>query len=69
MLTGIIALNEAGIVAVLFYLLAYGAATVGAFGIVWLVRERSERGRPDPRRGHAPVAVGRPRPDAPACWR
>lgn len=39
-LTGIIALNEAGIVAVLFYLLVYGAATVGAFGIVWLVRER-----------------------------
>ncbi|MDQ0375282.1 NADH-quinone oxidoreductase subunit NuoN [Cellulomonas humilata] len=40
-LTGIIALNEAGIVAVLFYLLVYGAATVGAFGIVWLVRERA----------------------------
>ncbi|MEZ0448082.1 NADH-quinone oxidoreductase subunit NuoN [Cellulomonas sp. ICMP 17802] len=40
-LTGIIALNQAGIVAVLFYLLVYGAATVGAFGIVWLVRERS----------------------------
>jgi len=40
-LTGIIALNQAGIVAVLFYLLVYGAATVGAFGVVWLVRERS----------------------------
>ena len=40
-LTGIIALNEAGLTAVLFYLLAYGAATVGAFGIVSLVRERS----------------------------
>jgi NADH-quinone oxidoreductase subunit N len=40
-LTGIIALNQAGIVAVLFYLLVYGAPTVGAFGIVWLVRERS----------------------------
>ncbi len=40
-LTGIIALDEQGVTAVLFYLLVYGAATVGAFGIVWLVRERS----------------------------
>ncbi|WP_456845702.1 NADH-quinone oxidoreductase subunit NuoN [Cellulomonas sp. P5_C6] len=40
-LTGIVALNHAGIVAVLFYLLVYGAATIGAFGIVWLVRERA----------------------------
>lgn len=40
-LTGIVALNQAGIVAVLFYLLVYGAATIGAFGIVWLVRERA----------------------------
>ena len=40
-LTGVIALDEAGITAVLFYLLAYGIATVGAFGVVWLVRERS----------------------------
>lgn len=39
-LTGVVALNESGITAVLFYLLAYGAATVGAFGIVSLVRER-----------------------------
>lgn len=52
-LTGIIALNEAGIVAVLFYLLVYGAATVGAFGIVWLVRERA--GRPDGPDGHGPI--------------
>ena len=72
-LTGIIALNQAGIVAVLFYLLVYGAATIGAFGIVWLVRERAggrdeaDGHQPDPRRGHAPVAVGRPRPDAPAA--
>lgn len=43
-LTGIIALNKAGITAVLFYLLVYGAATIGAFGIVWLVRERSGEG-------------------------
>ncbi|MFB9955078.1 NADH-quinone oxidoreductase subunit NuoN [Cellulomonas denverensis] len=39
-LTGVIALAQSGITAVLFYLLAYGAATVGAFGIVSLVRER-----------------------------
>lgn len=39
-LTGVVALTESGITAVLFYLLAYGAATVGAFGIVSLVRER-----------------------------
>ena len=40
-LTGVVALDEAGISAVLFYLLAYGIATVGAFGVVWLVRERT----------------------------
>lgn len=39
-LTGVIALEQSGITSVLFYLLAYGAATVGAFGIVSLVRER-----------------------------
>ena len=43
-LTGIAALHERGIAAVLIYLLAYGAATVGAFGIVYLVRERSADG-------------------------
>ena len=55
-LTGIIALNQAGIVAVLFYLLVYGAATVGAFGIVWLVRERAggrDGGRRTPARSSA----------------
>ena len=46
-LTGVIALNAEGIAGVMFYLIAYGAATVGAFGIVSLVRERSV----------APVAV------------
>ena len=43
-LTGIAALHQRGIAAVLIYLLAYGAATVGAFGIVALVRERSADG-------------------------
>lgn len=40
-LTGIVALTQDGLASVLFYLLAYGAATVGAFAIVTLVRERS----------------------------
>ncbi len=39
-LTGVVALDDAGLIAVLFYLLAYGAATVGAFGLVSLVREQ-----------------------------
>jgi NADH-quinone oxidoreductase subunit N len=43
-LTGVVALTPAGISAVLFYLLVYGAATIGAFGIVWLVRERDADG-------------------------
>jgi NADH-quinone oxidoreductase subunit N len=43
-LTGIVALHDRGIAAVLFYLLAYGVATVGAFGIVYLVREKSAEG-------------------------
>lgn len=43
-LTGVVALDPRGIGAVLIYLLAYGAATVGAFGIVYLVRERSADG-------------------------
>jgi NADH-quinone oxidoreductase subunit N len=43
-LTGVIALHSRGIAAVLVYLLAYGVATVGAFGIVYLVREKSADG-------------------------
>jgi NADH-quinone oxidoreductase subunit N len=43
-LTGVVALTPTGISAVLFYLLVYGAATIGAFGIVWLVRERDADG-------------------------
>lgn len=41
LLTGVVALNQQGVASVLFYLVAYGAATIGAFGIVSLVRERS----------------------------
>ena len=38
-LTGLVALEPAGISSVVFYLLAYGAATVGAFAVVSLVRQ------------------------------
>ena len=37
-LTGVIAENEAGLSATLFYLFAYGFSTVGAFAVVGLVR-------------------------------
>ncbi|HEX5497418.1 MAG TPA: NADH-quinone oxidoreductase subunit NuoN [Mycobacteriales bacterium] len=37
-IVGLIALNGRGLSSVLFYLLAYGLATVGAFGVVTLVR-------------------------------
>ncbi len=39
--TGVIALNKAGLAATLFYLLAYGFATIGAFGVITLVRDSS----------------------------
>ncbi len=39
LLTGVIALNKAGLEASIFYLFAYGIATLGAFGIVTLVRD------------------------------
>ena len=38
-LVGVIALNRSGISGSLFYLLAYGLTTVGAFGILTLVRD------------------------------
>jgi NADH-quinone oxidoreductase subunit N len=41
LLTGVIALNKAGLEASIYYLFAYGVATVGAFGIVTLVRDSS----------------------------
>ncbi len=39
LLTGVIALNKAGLAATMFYLLAYGLATIGAFAVVTLVRD------------------------------
>ncbi|WP_156726453.1 NADH-quinone oxidoreductase subunit NuoN [Streptomyces apocyni] len=38
-LAGVIAMNEAGISSVLFYLLAYSFVTIGAFSVVTLVRD------------------------------
>ena len=40
-LTGLVAANEAGTRAILFYLLAYGLGTLGAFAVVSLVRDAS----------------------------
>ena len=39
LLSGVVALNKAGLDASIFYLFAYGVATVGAFAIVTLVRD------------------------------
>jgi NADH-quinone oxidoreductase subunit N len=39
LLAGVIALSKSGLDASLFYLFAYGIATVGAFGVVTLVRD------------------------------
>jgi NADH-quinone oxidoreductase subunit N len=41
LLAGVIALSKPGLDASIFYLFAYGVATVGAFGIVTLVRDSS----------------------------
>ncbi|WP_129337630.1 NADH-quinone oxidoreductase subunit NuoN [Cellulomonas endophytica] len=39
LLTGVVALDELGVGAVLFYGLVYGVATIGAFGVVAMVRQ------------------------------
>jgi NADH-quinone oxidoreductase subunit N len=43
-LTGILAMDKAGVSGVLFYLFAYGFATIGAFALVTLVRDAGEQG-------------------------
>lgn len=43
-LVAVLGFNPQGIKAVIFYLVAYGVATVGAFGVVSLVRERGSGG-------------------------
>jgi NADH-quinone oxidoreductase subunit N len=40
-LTGVIAINRAGLSSTMFYLVAYGFSTVGAFAVVTLVRDRA----------------------------
>jgi NADH-quinone oxidoreductase subunit N len=40
-LTGVVAINRAGLSSTMFYLVAYGFSTVGAFAVVTLVRDRS----------------------------
>jgi NADH-quinone oxidoreductase subunit N len=40
-LTGVVAANTAGLSGSMFYLAAYGAATIGAFAIVTLVRDQA----------------------------
>jgi NADH-quinone oxidoreductase subunit N len=39
LLSGVVALSKSGLESSIFYLFAYGVATVGAFGIVTLVRD------------------------------
>ncbi|MPV50513.1 NADH-quinone oxidoreductase subunit NuoN [Pseudactinotalea sp. HY160] len=51
-LLGVISLEQSGIGAVLFYLLAYGLATVGAFGLVAMVRNRNADGTVTSEAGH-----------------
>ena len=41
LLSGVVALNKDGLAASLFYLFAYGFATLGAFGIIALIRDSS----------------------------
>lgn len=42
LLVGVVSLTQSGISGVLFYLLAYGLTTIGAFAVVTLVREVNE---------------------------
>ena len=42
-LTGMIAANKAGLSATMFYLVAYGFSTLGAFAVVGLVRDATAR--------------------------
>lgn len=54
LLVGVVGFGERGSAAVLFYLLAYGLATIGAFAVVTLVRERTVTAGERP--GDGPVA-------------
>jgi NADH-quinone oxidoreductase subunit N len=49
-LTGVIALNDSGLSATLFYLAAYGFSTLGAFAVVSVVRNAQDEEETDMRR-------------------
>ncbi|PZR51851.1 NADH-quinone oxidoreductase subunit NuoN [Xylanimonas oleitrophica] len=55
-LVALVGFSETGAAAVLFYLLAYGLATVGAFAVVTVVRERLTTPVPDAEHGAASAA-------------
>lgn len=40
-LTGVVAINRAGLSSTMFYLIAYGFSTVGAFAVLTLIRDKS----------------------------
>lgn len=44
LLTGVLAMDQAGVSGVLFYLFAYGFTTIGAFALVSLVRDATDEG-------------------------
>ncbi|MFE6969071.1 NADH-quinone oxidoreductase subunit NuoN [Isoptericola sp. NPDC057653] len=54
LVVGLVGMDEVGSRAVLFYLLAYGLATIGAFAVVTLVRERTVTGDESPGDGPVP---------------
>ncbi|MGF0115684.1 NADH-quinone oxidoreductase subunit NuoN [Promicromonospora sp. Marseille-Q5078] len=54
LVVGLVGMDEVGAQAVLFYLLAYGLATIGAFAVVTLVRERTVTGDEVPAEGPVP---------------
>ena len=56
-LLGVISTTSKGVSSTLFYLAAYGFATIGAFAVVTLVRE-SVRGGSEPAEGGGSVTVG-----------
>lgn len=70
LLLGVIALDERGIGGVLFYLLAYGLATVGAFGLVSLVRIQDADGTIAGEAGHLSqwAGLGRRSPVLAVCF-
>jgi len=54
LVVGLVGMDDTGSRAVLFYLLAYGLATIGAFAVVTLVRERTVTGDEEPGDGAVP---------------